>query len=251
MKRGSTVTATTASRTTTSRTTTGRTTTGTATASKAPEERRRRILAATVDTIRDRGFAGTRVTDIATAAGTSSGLVLYHFGSLAGALTEALAWVEDAFYAELAEDLVGTSSPVHQLRRIVELAAGAGPSIGDWALWLELWVRALRDDTARAARESLDRRWRAVLRKVIVDGVQAGQFHTPDVGESVLRLASLMDGLAIQLVLADPGMTTARFRRLWLDGAAAELGVDRAVMRGRAQRAGVSGPTGAAATKRR
>jgi AcrR family transcriptional regulator len=51
---------------------------GMSTAAKAPEERRRRILAATVDVVRERGFAGARVADIAEAAGTSSGLVLYH-----------------------------------------------------------------------------------------------------------------------------------------------------------------------------
>ena len=52
----------------------------------APEERRERILRATVEVVRTRGFAGTRVSDIAAAAGTSQGLILYHFQSLAGAL---------------------------------------------------------------------------------------------------------------------------------------------------------------------
>ena len=33
------------------------------------------------------------------------------------------------------------------------------------------------------------------------------------------RLAALMDGLAIQLALADPAMTPARFVRLWLEAA--------------------------------
>jgi AcrR family transcriptional regulator len=75
--------------------------------SKDPEERRRRILAATIEVVRERGFAGTRVLDISAAAGTSPGLVLYHFGSLAGALAEALTFAEDTYYA----DLTGTSAP--------------------------------------------------------------------------------------------------------------------------------------------
>ena len=37
---------------------------------KAPEERRELILRATVAVVRERGFAGTRVADIAEAAGT-------------------------------------------------------------------------------------------------------------------------------------------------------------------------------------
>jgi AcrR family transcriptional regulator len=200
---------------------------------RAPDARRRRILEATVAVVRDRGFAGTRVTDIAAAAGTSSGLVLYHFGSLAGALAQALTLLEDSFYADLEADLGAAAGPVERLRHMAELAAGSGPAVGDWTLWLELWVRALRDDAARAARESLDRRWRAALRTVIVEGAGSGLFRPADVAASTLRLSSLMDGLAIQLALADPGMTPARFRRLWLDAAALELGVPAGTFTGR------------------
>jgi len=199
------------------------------TAAKAPEERRRRILAATVDVVRERGFAGARVADIAEAAGTSSGLVLYHFGSLAGALTEALTWLEDEFYADLEHDLDTAAGPVERLRHMAEMGAGSGPAVGDWTLWLELWVRALRDEGARAARESLDRRWRAALREVIGEGVAAGLFRPADAEASTIRLASLMDGLAIQLALGDPDLDTTRFHELWLQAAALELGIDAAV----------------------
>lgn len=205
-------------------------------AARAPHERRRRILEATVAVIRDRGFAGTRVTDIAQAAGTSAGLVLYHFGSLAGALTQALTQVEDTFYGELATELEGVGGPVERLRRMAELASESGPAVGDWTLWLELWVRALRDEDARATRESLDRRWRSTLRRVVVEGVAAGVFHPADVTATTLRLACLMDGLAIQLALGEPGMTAQKFKRLWLDAAALELGVPAQVFRARSTR---------------
>ncbi len=203
---------------------------------RAPEERRRRILTATIQVIRDRGFAGTRVADIAAAAQTSSGLVLYHFGSLANALTEAITSLEDTFYTALDADLATVSGPLERLRWVAELGSGAGPAVGDWTLWLELWVRALRDENARAARESLDRRWRTTLREVIDEGVRSGDFKPADAAETTLRLASLMDGLAIQLALSDPGMSVARFRRLWLDAAALELDVEPARFRGRVTR---------------
>jgi AcrR family transcriptional regulator len=206
------------------------------TAARAPQARRRRILEATVHVVRERGFAGTRVVDIAAEAGTSSGLVLYHFGSLAGALAQALTFLEDSFYAALETDLEAVVGPVERLRQMAELAAASGPAVGDWTLWLELWVRALRDDTARAARESLDRRWRSALRQVVLEGVAAGAFTPADVAATALRLSCLMDGLAIQLALAGPGMTPARFRRLWLDAAALELGVPPETFRGRRPR---------------
>ncbi len=205
--------------------------------SKAPEERRRRILAATIEVVRERGFAGTRVLDISQAAGTSPGLVLYHFGSLAGALAEALTYAEDTYYADLERDLGSAADPVQRLRVMAQLGAASSPAVGDWTLWLELWVRALRDESARNARLALDKRWRGALREVIDAGIAGGDFTAADPAASTLRLASLMDGLAIQLALEDPGMTPARFRRLWLDGAAIELGIAPETLRGVRRRA--------------
>jgi len=98
-----------------------------------------------------------------------------------------------------------------------------GPAVGDWRLWLELWVRALHDPDARETRESLDRRWRAALREVIAEGVAAGAFDPVDADAAAIRLACLMDGLAIQLALEDPGMTPARLADLWWQAAAIEL----------------------------
>lgn len=193
-------------------------------AARTPQERRARILRSTVHVVRERGFAGTRVADIAKHADTSAGLVLYHFGSLQGALTAALTAAENAFYLELEQVLETASSPVIRLRSMAELAAGYGPAVGDWVLWLELWVRALRDPEARAARESLDQRWRAVLAAVVQDGVDGGDFTVEDPSTATTRLTSLMDGLAIQLALGDAAMDVTRFRELWLGAAALELG---------------------------
>ena len=190
---------------------------------KAPEERRDLILRATVTVVRDRGFAGTRVSDIAEAAGTSPGLVLYHFGSLNGALDAALTLLEDEFHVDLAHDLQEQVGPVERLRHMGDLGAGLGPAVGDWRLWLELWVRALHDPGARETRESLDRRWRAALRGVIEEGIACGDFSPADADAAATRLASLMDGLAIQLALDDPDMSPERLIALWWEAAVLEL----------------------------
>ena len=204
-------------------------------AAKAPEERRELILHATVAVVRERGFAGTRVSDIARQAGTSQGLVLYHFGSLAGALAASLTMLEDEFYEDFAHDLAAEEGPVDRLRHMAELAAGRGTAVGNWGLWLELWARALRDPDARAVRESLDRRWRVALRSVINEGVADGSFKPGNPAKSVLRLAALMDGLAVQLALDEPGMTSRKFTDLWWESAVLELGIDEPTI-GRKQR---------------
>lgn len=197
-------------------------------AAKVPELRRERILRASVEVIRERGFSGARVADIAEAAGTSQGLVLYHFGSLAQVLAEALTLLEDEYYEELDHDVLGGGSPRDRLRHIAESLPGRGPTVGEWRLWLEIWVHALRDEDARATRETLDRRWRASLRALVAQGVESGDFHPLDIDASVARLTALMDGLAIQLALEDPSMTPEFCTELWWGAACSELRIDGA-----------------------
>lgn len=205
-------------------------------AAKAPEERRERIMLATIAVVRERGFAGTRVADIALEAGTSQGLVLYHFGSLAGALAACLTMLEDEFYEDFAQHLAAEDGPVDRLRFMAELAAGRGAGVGNWGLWLELWARALRDPDARAVRESQDRRWRAALRTVIDEGVAKGSFSPSNAAKSVMRLAALMDGLAVQLALNEPGMTARKFTELWWESAVLELGITEPAKRRKSSR---------------
>jgi len=193
---------------------------------KAPERRRRLIVDAALDVLRERGFAGARMADIAARAGTSPALVAYHFGTLSGVLTTALTVAEDKFYADFEHLLAGTSGALARLWTCVDLAASGGPAIGDWVLWMEVWAQALRDEQVRATREQLDRRWRRTLRDVIEQGLAEGVFSCPDPAAASFRLASLMDGLAVQLALRDPDLTAARMIELWRRAAVLELGID-------------------------
>jgi AcrR family transcriptional regulator len=201
-------------------------------AAKAPEERRRRILAAAISVLRERGFTGTRVADIASTAGTSPALVLYHFSSLADVLVAALESVEDEYYADV--DSHVAADPRDQLVHMAMLSAEGGPAFGDWQLWLEVWVRALHDERIDALRRTSDERWRNEVGRVIALGVQQGCFSTSDAVGATLRISSLQDGLAVQTVLAGSGLTPETMAEQWLVGAAHELGVDPADLLDRA-----------------
>ena len=52
-------------------------------AAKAPEERRRRILAAAVEVLKDKGFAGARIADVAVKDGLIAAI-----GSITGTASE-------------------------------------------------------------------------------------------------------------------------------------------------------------------
>jgi AcrR family transcriptional regulator len=191
-------------------------------------QRRLEILEAAVEVIAERGLPDTRIGDVAARAGTSAALVLYYFDSKDRLLTEALTHAEDRFYLQTFHDLTGVAGASERLTMLIErsLPPAAGEMVGDWKLWFELWSRALRDPAVARKREALDRRWRSTIADIVREGERTGEFGSVDADEFAVRLASLMDGLAIQVVLRDRDVTLNRARRACLDLAARELGFE-------------------------
>ncbi len=182
--------------------------------------RKAQILTAAAAVLSERGYANTRVVDIAKAAGTSPAAILYWFDGKQGLLAEALALRELEFHDRHTVRIEQAGSASLQLRILIE----AMIRHYDWALWMELCVLALRDTAAAAERDRMDRRWRAMLRKVISDGQRQGEFIASDADETMFVLAGLLDGLAPLLAMKAKGVTQARVERTWLAEAARLLG---------------------------
>ena len=155
--------------------------------------------------IAERGIAATRVADVAERAGTSASAVLYWFKSKEELLTEALAHEEERFREQLDGHLEGHDAP-KRLALLIDASCGGS----DWNLWLELWTRALHDPEARRVRLELDRRWRAGLLDTLEAGIADGEFAATDATEVAAELAAFIDGLAVQVALADPEMPVER-----------------------------------------
>lgn len=182
--------------------------------------RKAQIVAAAAEVLSERGYANTRVVDIATTAGTSPAAVLYWFDGKDGLLAEALKLREQEFHARYTVTAEHTRSASERMRVLVE----AMLHHYDWTLWMELCVLALRDDAAAAERDRMDRRWRAALRATIRDGQANGEFSPGDPDEVMFVLAALLDGLAPLLALKAKGVTRDRVERVWLAEAARLLG---------------------------
>jgi AcrR family transcriptional regulator len=182
--------------------------------------RKAQILTAAASVLSERGYANARVVDIAKAAGTSPAAILYWFDGKQGLLAEALALREVEFHERYTVRIQRATTVSEQLRILIE----AMLRHYDWALWMELCVLALRDSAAAAERDRMDRRWRAMLRKVIRDGQRQGEFVDGDAEETMFVLAALLDGLAPLLAMKAKGVTLAQVERTWLAEAARLLG---------------------------
>jgi len=182
--------------------------------------RKAQILTAAAAVLSERGYANARVVDIAKAAGTSPAAILYWFDGKQGLLAEALALRESEFHDLYTVRIDEAITASEQLRILFE----AMLRHYDWGLWMELCVLALRDRAAAAERDRMDRRWRAMLRKVIRDGQSTGEFIAGDSDEAMFVLAALLDGMAPLLAMKAKGVTRSQVERTWLGEASRLLG---------------------------
>ena len=93
------------------------------------------------------------------------------------------------------------------------VAGGAGEGDYDAALWMELWAKALRDPELAVTRAELDGRWRQTIAEVVRYGQERGEFGPADPEDFAVLLASLLDGLAVQIALQRRGCHAGRAPR--------------------------------------
>jgi AcrR family transcriptional regulator len=185
--------------------------------------RKPQILRAAAEVITERGFAATRIADVAARAGTSPPAVLYWFESREQLLTEALVADEASWGEDLDQLVAAQPSASVKLRVILEQTA-----IGsDLSLWIELWSRSLHDEASREARRRLDGAWRGRIAAVIAEGQGLGEFSADlEPTDAAVRIAALVDGLSVQATLGDPEVPAERVLEVGMEFAEQLLGAE-------------------------
>ena len=184
--------------------------------------RKPQILRAAAEVITERGLAATRISDVAERAGTSAPAVLYWFESRESLLTEALTADEVEFAAGLEARLAELSSARQRLLGILRETAEKV----DLSLWIELWSRSLHDPESGAGRRRLDVGWREQIASVVAEGQASGELDPDlDAMDFAIKLAALMDGLSVQVTLADPDISAERMLEICTEFAELQLGV--------------------------
>jgi AcrR family transcriptional regulator len=194
---------------------------------KVDHLRKPQIVAAAAEVLYERGLFDTRIADIAERAGTSSPTILYYFESKDRLLEETVDRTDREFYERIAEGLEQHDRAVDRLLHLIE-AISLGPAgLNDWTLWMDVWVRARRDESVRRAYIRLDRRLRGLIADIVRDGQAAGEFgKDADAEDFALALSGLMDGLGVQVTLGQPDVTPERMVDCCLALASTELGCE-------------------------
>jgi AcrR family transcriptional regulator len=173
----------------------------------AADQRRVQILLSALEVIAERGYPDTRIADIAERSGISAGLVIYYFKTREHLLTEAIRHLEDSWYSDAQRRLASLPAALAQLEEIVAMIClpEADPQPYNWRLiWLDLWAHAVRNAEVASVRRKADDRWRELIKSVVMAGQANGEFRGVDSVDFSICLATLLDGLAIQVALSDP-----------------------------------------------
>lgn len=188
------------------------------------EERRNEILEATCLVVIERGFAATRISDVADRLGVSSGLIHYHFESKDHLLAEAFEYAAATDLARLDAELAEPGTAIDKLDRMFRLYTPAAADSG-WLLWIDGWGEAIRNPTLKRISQELDLQWQQRLEDVLREGVSARLFTCPDPHGAAWRLAALLDGLGVQASVHEGLISSAELLNWVRTAACAELGL--------------------------
>ena len=144
-----------------------------------PADTADRILEAACELIAEDGIDEVRIARVAQRAGASTSLVHHYFSTREELLEQALVHsFEQAGDERFGEDAsTGSGTAVEGLAAAIrESLPYPGGQQREWVLWVELWLRAVRDPDLRPVAARMYERYRAWMSDVIVAGVESGEF---------------------------------------------------------------------------
>ena len=189
---------------------------------------RDRILESACEVIAAEGIDDVRIARVAMRAGASTALVHHYFSTREELLEEALMHS----YELAAEDRFGlpvdsNATAIERLKVMIdECLPLPGMQRNEWTLWIELWLRATRDDALKPMAARLYESYREWMLEVIRFGVKSGEFETGDPDASADVAIGLLDGLGVRALISDPVMDVDRVRELAATRIANELGLE-------------------------
>ncbi|HET6831597.1 MAG TPA: TetR/AcrR family transcriptional regulator [Solirubrobacterales bacterium] len=199
-----------------------------------------RILDAACELIAAEGIDEVRIARVAQRAGASTSLVHHYFSTreelLEQALIHSFEQAGDDRFSEEVADVEGSAGD-GLAAAIRDSLPYPGTQEREWVLWVELWLRAVREPDLRPVAARMYERYRSWMSDVIVAGIASGEFRSDVDVERVASLAiALLDGAGVRALLGDPSMELEAARGLIATALAAELGVEPAALLSRSGR---------------
>ena len=172
--------------------------------------------------IQERGIANVTLEDLASELDVDPAAVSYWFAD-AGQVLEAVMEIRmNWFLDEARARMSAHDSQKERMREFLELSAADHDAVN----WIELWRHALRDESAREARQSMADAHRRTIAGIIRAGQRTGEFGAASPDKVALILDSLIVGYSVSATLKDSEVNPGSMHDTLLDIAGRLLSVD-------------------------
>ena len=200
------------------------------TTSKAKGDKRPRLVDAACAVFAEKGYASTRVADIAERAGVGKGTVYEYFSSKEELLFAVFELTNAEISVRMDEALAAGGSAEEQLLNLLRLGAEViSEQIEMQPVMLDFWAASrgmYEEDTYRRAVVASYTFFRRLVADFIRDGQEKKQFKSSvDADALAAIIVASVDGLGIQLYFdrsLDPHRITEAFGRLLYGSLTAE-----------------------------
>ena len=188
-----------------------------------------RILDGACELIAAEGIDNVRIARVATRAGASTALVHHYFSTRDELLEQALIHSfeqagDERFQRGAGADETATEALA---RGIAQCLPFRGPQEREWVLWVELWLRAVREPGLRSVAARLYSRYRDWVAELIRAGLETGEFPADaDPDHLADTIMALLDGAGVRALIRDPAMDVDAAHRLVAERLAAALGLE-------------------------
>lgn len=187
--------------------------------------RKNKIRAAAARVFARRGFAHTRIADIASECDTTSAVVRNHFGTKDELLHAALLWTQERGASRLRGLMRREHDPRLRLDGLLEIALPTTDEIRDeYLLWLDAWARSRGG--RRFDEDDIFSAWHETVVAVVRQGADSGVFtlsaSAEDFGDSFV---AIVDGLSFKVVEHYEEMPLRRAQALLRDWVNVQLGL--------------------------
>ncbi len=170
------------------------------------DERRREILAASLQTFSDKGYDKTSMADIVRVTGLSKGTLYWYFKNKQELYLALMEFVIDQFFEEFdgmfeASQAQTPWEALSQMFRAIDDLLSRDPKIG--SLTLDFMLQGLHYPEFQAKYGQYYARYIEVLSTIIQRGIDSGEFRPVDARAAAATLIALGDGIMLQALVRD------------------------------------------------
>ena len=163
--------------------------------------RRQQLIEATISVIGRKGYAGTRLADVASQAKVSYGVVGFYFRTKEDLLLATLQWLADEYTSVWREAVEKAGpSPVSRLRAIID--ADFSPRIASEkkiAVWYAFWAEGRTRPKYRNLCAQLYNDYHWQVRTIIEEIIEQGGHEDVDAHQVTVALNAMTDGMWLDL----------------------------------------------------